>query len=197
MNKRIILNTIGVVFIAWGLIAIIKSISEGIPDKVFWMSWQGLIIIGIACLRRNGFLMSTQLNILAIPTILWSIDLAYALATGQFIFGLSANFFSYSSVVKKIILMEHLIIFPFTIYSLYTIKLERTDMWKISVLQLVLIFFLTIFLTSPETNVNCAFESCLTFTLPNYQIIWFVFMLSSIAITNILIANIIPRKEPV
>ena len=93
MKKEVIIKILGVFLIIFGLLAMIQAISKGEPILIFWICYIGMIIIGIGCLLNKSYLISSQLNIITIPLILWDIDFFSFLMSKSTLFGLADYFF--------------------------------------------------------------------------------------------------------
>ena len=196
-RDALILNIIGIIFLAWGLLAIIYSLATE-PSKVLWFSYSGLVIIGIGILKRNSFIMMTQFNILFLLVALWSLDFFSFLLFKRFPIGVSIPFFTNATLIAKIISMEHIILIPLGSYALYKIKIPKnhSKTLLISIIQVVIVFILSTYLTDPAVNVNCVFETCLPFDFPFPQFIsWSLILIPNVLINYFLIINI-PWLKP-
>ncbi|MBI2449743.1 hypothetical protein HYV49_05605 [Candidatus Pacearchaeota archaeon] len=190
MQKRIILNIIGIIFLAFGIAAIVNVTLRSQYEQVIWFCYIGLVIMGIATLKQNSFWLTSQINILAFPLLFWSFDFIILIATGNSIFGLTDYFLAEDfPLISKIISIQHLFTIPLSIYALYLMKLKRNDAWKISFVQLTALFFVTRIFTSSESNLNCVYRSCFNFTLDFYPIAWFIAGSLMILITNFIIVR--------
>ena len=155
------------------------------------MSYISLILLGIGALKKDGFLIASQIIILGIPYVFWNIDFYYYLINGRTLFGIVDYFFVPGSFIGKLISSQHLFTIPVSLYSLYLIKLKRNDFWKVSFLQVAAVFFVTRLATSPEKNVNCVFKSCTNFNfgLP-YILEWFLVYFAMVLFANLIINRI-------
>ena len=66
-------------------------------------------------------------------------------------------------------------------------------MWKISIMQVGIIFALISLLTTPEKNINCVFNSCISFINVEgklYQGIWLASFSLMILITNYILIKL-------
>lgn len=192
-TKRTILLITAILFIFLGIIAITNQIFNKNIDHIFWLSYTTLILIGIGMLRKDSFLIATQLNIITIPYLVWTIDFLYLLITNNSLWGITNYILLPGPILPKIVTLQHIYNIPFSLLALYLIKLDKKDMWKASLIQITAIFILTFFLTSPGSNINCVFQSCLPFISSGkfYLLTWF--SLSSLAV---LVTNYIYVKLP-
>jgi len=197
-TKNIILKVLGIFFIFYGISAMVYSILRGNPAWVFWLCYIGMILIGIGALTKNSFLIASQLNILTIPLVLWIVDFFLVLITGNGPLGIAQYFFDEMLIVARLISLEHLFLVPLGFFLIYLIGLKRKDSWKISTVQLIIVFTIQHLLKASESNVNCAFENCYSFlpqfiaTIPG----WFVINFAMVFIVVFIINNIfVDRKE--
>src|SRR3989344_4856725 len=137
MNKQITINSIGIIFLIFGIAAIINTIlniDTGIAP-VLWMSYICLIIIGIGVLKKDSSLIASQTAIIGIPYIIWNIDFFYQLMTNSGLLGITDYLFKSSPIIDKIISLQHIFNLPLSLIALHLIKLKRTDFWIISITQ--------------------------------------------------------------
>ena len=192
-NKNFILTILGILFIAFGTLAIINIFINGVIDSIFWICYFSVFIIGIGILIKNGELILSQLNILTIFLLIWIGDFFYILVTGNQGLGVT-NFFKVSGTLSTIISLQHFFVLPLAFFALYLVKYKQKDTWKISIIEMTFIFiFLQIF-GSKITNVNCVFRSCSNL-LQNIDpvthiIYWFIIVFSGILLTNYIINKI-------
>ncbi len=189
MKKDLFLKVIGVLYLIWGVASVMNTIfgNTGLAP-ILWMSYIGMFLLGIGILRRDSFLIASQINILAIPYLLWTIDFFYALINGVTLFNIVDYFFVPGPLIGKIIGLQHLVTIPISLYAIYLIGLKRKDAWKLSFVQLVIVFFATLLLTSPDSNVNCVFETCTNFDFGvYYPLEWFVSYFLMVLITGFLV----------
>jgi len=182
------LKILGIAYLLLGTVALVNGISVNISN-VFWYSYIAMFIIAIGLLRKDSFLLSSQLNILFIPYIIWNIDFFYRIIVSKPLFGLTDYFFIQGPLIGKIVTLQHVFTIPILLYALYRIKVYRKDTWKLSFIIVTLLYILTRIFTSPELNINCVFESCLPFINMGslYPLVWFGALFSIIVITHHLI----------
>jgi hypothetical protein len=140
--KNVFLDVIAFLYIGWGIVAVFNTLYNGGSEYVFYFCYTALIVIGIGIFSRNGSLILSQLNILAIPLLFWSIDFIYSVAIGNgtTLFGIVDYIFAPGAILGRIISMQHLFNLPLTLLALYLIKLDRKDAWKISGLEMIAIY---------------------------------------------------------
>ncbi|MDZ4226695.1 MAG: hypothetical protein U1B79_01140, partial [Candidatus Pacearchaeota archaeon] len=92
MKRDFIFDLFGVYFLLLGTIAFVNFfILYGIIP--LWFSHITLLFIGIGILRRNAEIIAVQLNIIMIPSFLWSIDFFHQLIIGKQLLGITNYFF--------------------------------------------------------------------------------------------------------
>jgi len=194
IKKEISLSILGIFFLGMGLFSISLAIIQGEMDIIFWFCYIGWSIIGYGILTRNSFLIISQLNILTIPTIIWNIDFFYYLFTKKILFGITSYFFSRTDILANLVSIQHIYSLPLAFFSIYLIKTKRKDFFKLSLIQIFIIFILSKLLTQKINNVNCVFKSCMNLGLeikdPIYSLIWFISYIIMIIITNFIIIKI-------
>jgi len=192
-KQRALLLLIGAFFVLIGIIAIINSIQRKNIDQIFWFCYTSILLIGVGILIKNPNLINTQLNILTIPSLFWGIDFIYQLINNQPLWGITNYFFIESNLLFKLVSSQHLFTVPLSLFVLYTMKLDRKDMWKISIVQVGIIFALVFSLTTPGKNINCIFNSCISFINVGgyaYQGIWLASFFLMILITNYMLIKL-------
>jgi hypothetical protein len=184
-NKEGILNGIGIVFLFWGVVAVINSIYLGNYDQIIWFCYIGLVLLGVGILMRNSWLVGIQLAVLGIPLLVWDIDFVYFLFTWEPLFGITDYMFNANrELISNLISLQHIFTLPLGIYALYLIKGGRSDFWKGALVEIVAVY-LSSLLVGKSSNVNCVYESCVNFGigLP-YGVEWFIGFLLMIFIVN-------------
>ena len=196
-KKRLIINLIGFFYLLFGVSAIVNTIYQNNSAPLLWFCYVGMILLGIGALRKDSLLVASQLNILAIPLIVWTIDLIYGLIMGQTLFGVVDYFFLPGPLLGKIISLQHLFTIPLGIYLLFLVKLKRKDAWKLSFVTLIILFFVTRFFTAEFYNINCVYEPCMNFSFGTsiYPIVWFFVSFVGVFLTNSLIVKFLTRSK--
>ncbi len=168
---------IGLIFLIFGVAAISNTLfhlDEGLAP-ILWFSYIGLIVLAIGCFRRNGELIASQLCILTIPYVFWNIDFFTHLFSGASVWGTADYIFLEGDLLGKIISIQHIFNIPLSFLALWLIGLKRRDFWKISFVEMVILFFVSRLFTDYEQNVNCVYHNCATFDLGIwYPLQWFL-----------------------
>ncbi|MEN7982728.1 MAG: hypothetical protein ABFQ65_04755 [Nanoarchaeota archaeon] len=196
-TNKLIVFVLGIYFFSLGILAIINTLISKNYFGILWICYFGLLFVGIGMLMRNSSFILSQLNLLIIPLIFWNIDFFYRLITGNPFFGITDYLFVGQKTLGNFITLQHIYIIPFALYAIYLIKLKRTDAWKISFLEISLIFLLSLLFSPAEKNVNCIFNSCVSFVNVSgiwYHLFWIFLVFIMILITNFLIVFIFKKK---
>ena len=172
----------------------IYGVLRGEPILILWVCYIGMIIIGLGCLLKNRQLILSQLNILTIPLILWDIDFISFLITKQTFFGLTDYFFEETLIIARAISLEHLFLIPLGILAFYLTKDKKSEIknaWKISIVELTLLFIILRIVNISDKNINCAFYSCIPYINPEpYVLWWFVISFLGVFLTNFIYMKI-------
>lgn len=190
------LQIAGTIFIILGIIAYYNGLKHSGITGVLWFSYTALFLIGIGIVRKNPSLIASQVNIILIPYIFWNIDFFYVLITSESLFGITNYFFQQRPLLSQIITLQHLFIIPISFFALYKYKLKDKGFWKISLLEIVVLFFLIRILEASE-NINCVFESCipLQISIIPYPVAWFLFCTTFILLTNYFLSKMFLKKN--
>ena len=191
------LPLVGLLFLIWGVSALILGINDANPSIIFWLCYSSLILIGISILKKDSYLLVSQLNILTLPMILWTIDFVFYLLNGHSIFGIVDYFFQDSPNLAKIISLQHIFTLPLSFYALHKLKVKTNNSWMASFFQMIIIFILGRTYSSVAANVNCVYEPCVNLTLDAqaYYILWFLVSFIVVIGTNQIINKIKAFKE--
>ena len=185
------LKILGIAYLLLGTIALVNGINVNV-SHILWYSYIAMFIIGVGLLRKNSFALSSQLNILFFPYLIWNIDFFYQLIISKPLFGITNYFFIQGPLIGKIVAFQHVFTIPILLYALYKIKVNRKDAWKLSFLIVTLLYIITRTFTPSELNINCTFESCLPLINAGnlYPLVWFGILFFTIALTHYLILKL-------
>ncbi len=197
-TNKLIVFVLGIYFFSLGILAIINTLINKNYFGILWICYFGLLFVGVGMIMRNSSFILSQLNLLTIPLVFWNIDFFYRLITGNSFFGITDYLFVGQKTLGNFITLQHIYIIPFALYAIYLIKLKRTDAWKISFLEIGLVFLIGLLFTPVKENVNCIFNSCISFVNISgilYYFVWFVVFFIMILITNFVIVFIFKKKD--
>ena len=188
INKKIYLKLVGVLFILFSLYSYSVNLYYGRWYELAWMCYFGLFLVGIGMLLENGFLILTQLNILFIVDIFWNIDFWFHAVTGRTLLGIINYYVLERNILFKAISIQHVFFVPFSLVALYYLKLARFDAWKVSLMQVAVVFPITYLFTPMKENVNCVFRECVNIGMGvPYFFKWLACLMIIIIITNLVI----------
>jgi hypothetical protein len=155
---------------------------------LFWGCYIGVFIILVGVILKKPELVLSQIIILLIPDLIWDIDFFYRLITGIPLFGVNNYFFGNSSLVNRILSLQHLFTPILAIGALALMKVKRN--YKILLVSFAEIFalFLLGFLLPAERGINClpTPETCVLFQAPKflpYPLVWFAISFSFIILS--------------
>ncbi len=189
-KNELIPNIVGAIFLAFGIIAIINQILLKDFVAILWFCYVGLIIIGVGFLKKNKFLIKSQLNILLIPLIIWGFDFLYYLIFEVSLLNIVDYFFLPGPILSKIITTQHLFTIPLAVYSLRFIKSKTENAKLFSITQVSILFILSIIFSNPEKNINWVYHTPLNLNLPFYSVVWFIVVFGMIFITDKILKKI-------
>ena len=203
MKNQITLKIIGLVYVIIGLAAIINTVYYGNLSGILWFCYLAIILIGIGTFINNPYIILSQINIIALPSLFWILDFFYFAITKTPLTGITSYFFNPDfPILSKIISLQHLFTFPIALYILYLTKTKKSDKLSsisiiLSFLTITIIFFLTKTLTLAESNINCAYKPCgnLSFNLIPYPLTWFLIFSIMIIITHYTLIKIMTKKH--
>jgi len=189
-RKELTLNIIGWTFFIFGIVAFFNSAYLlGNYSQVLWFCYLALLMMGIGILKRSSYIVMAQIYILFIPVLVWNIDFFYHLFFSQPLWGITDYFFIYNDIsLGKIVSFQHFFSLPLALYSVYLMKRKRFDEWKLSIVEITILFVITKLFTDPIENINCVFRQCvdLYIGLP-YHITWFILYFLVIGIMVIIL----------
>lgn len=196
-SSKKLTNYLGSFFILFGIFSILVAAYLKEYSRILWFCYIGIILVGIGIIKRNSYLIASQINILLFIMFFWVLDFFSILLTGNILTGAAKYFFDPKfPFLSKIISFQHFIVVPISFYILWLLKLKRKDAWKFSFIQLVLIFIATRIFTLPEQNINCVYKSCMNITIPLIPHIttWFISTFLMVIITNFLLIKLFYKK---
>lgn len=175
-----------------GALALFNAFYYKNPSVIFWFCYLSIPLVGIGILTQDASLVKSQLYLLAIPDLFWTIDFIYSLFAGHSLWGFVDYLFEAGVILPKIVTMQHIITLPIIFYSLVLLKNEDKDSWKISIFQLIIVYLLTIIFTLPADNINCAYHLCGHFSINFgifYPTFWFLAYLLMIYLSRKIFIN--------
>ena len=194
MDKRYnaLLIALGIVYILLSALAFYNALKYPGFTGILWFSYTAFVLVGVGLLTRNSYLLGSQLNIIMLPYLFWTVDFFYVLITNQSLFGITDYFFASEPLINQIVSIQHIFIVPIVLFGIYLLKIKRNDFWKLSAAQVVIFFFLSRLFSTSTENINCAFENCLPFLIPIslYPFAWLLAYGIMIALTTLFLTKI-------
>jgi hypothetical protein len=196
-TKEIFLYFITIIISLNLFLLIINYLMKGTPIQLLWVCYIGMTILIIGFLRRNYNLVLSQVIILAIPDLLWFIDLVYHLITGNSFTGFASNIFTMVPY-EKILFMQHLYTVPLAIFVLYLMKPPRkkTPALIFAFAEIAILFIVGISINPGDLiSINClptptSCSSGLTLSGIPYYGFWIAMAVSMITLSYLIIANL-------
>ncbi|MBS3094550.1 hypothetical protein J4474_02695 [Candidatus Pacearchaeota archaeon] len=184
MEKDTTIKILGLLFLLFGIAAIVNTSIQNGPENILWFCYFGLCLIGIGALTKNSSLVKSQLNILTIPLIIWTVDFFSYFFLGHTLFNITSYFFEPFSLISKTIALQHLFTIPLGILLLKKINKKAKLSWMISLIQIIILFLLSRIFTNYEQNLNWAYHTSLDLSIPFYPLFWFASMILVIILTD-------------
>lgn len=184
-KKERILNILGWVFLALGIIAVIWFF--GIRDWRYgvWFCNHAMIIVGLSVLKRNRFWLTAMLNIGLIPVSAWLIDFIGKLFFDVHLFGITRYMFE-GSPWTHLISLQHLFTVPLMLYALYLLGKPHKNAWIGTSVYGAVLWFISYFFITPDYNINCVYSACPGLpALPNYVMLFPIFAIAGFFLTNL------------
>lgn len=176
-----------------GFVSVYNSFRYGSYSGLLWLSNWSIFIIGVGLLFCSSFIIASQVNIILIPHLVWIIDLFYRFIFSKPLWGYTEYLFLSTDNLSNFVSFSHIFMIPIWIYALYKLKIKNKNFWILSAIQVILIYFLTRFITNPIYNQNCVFENCFSLfpTLFNsYEFTWFFAFSLMILVVNYFLLRI-------
>lgn len=139
-----------------------------------WFSNHTFLILGIALLLKNRWLLCTQLCLGAIPELTWSTDYLFRAITGNSLWGFTNYMFTSAGGFNLVHFysLSHLLFVPLTLLGLWMLSGSVVRAYLGSLAHMLVLWPLS-FLFGSDYNLNCVYYDCGIFTwLPAYQLTW-------------------------
>jgi len=180
----------GVIFLIFGISAILDALFIlKNPLMILWLCYISLILLGIGFLTKNKTLVKSQLNLLTVPLLLWTIDFIYFLIAKNSFLGITNYFFQQGHLSSKIITSQHLFTIPLSFYSIRFLPKRTKKPLIISLITIIIVFLASRIEGSIENNLNLVFHFQ-QMNIPYYPLFWFLVVSTTIFLTNFLIRKL-------
>lgn len=185
VQGTLIFTVLGSLYLLLSVLAIFNAFYYGRPHDVFWSCYLGMFLIGVGLLAHERTLVQSQLYILFIPDLIWSLDFMTHLISGTSVFGLVDYFFNPGPISARLVSLQHLTTVPLGVYFFYKWGITRAPVWVLSWFQLLLLYVFIRFLTPASVNVNCAYRLCgAAMSTSLYPLWWIVGTLGMVYVTH-------------
>jgi hypothetical protein len=197
ITKNQILNTIGILIIILSLIRIYTMINYTTPIHIFWLCNHIPLIIGIAILLRNPFVLIAETSLLFIGSLNWSIDFLSKLIFGKYFLGSTSYMFTVVSPDSIPSILSHLSVLPLALLAIFLIKKPEPKAWQLSAVHLFVLIPASLYF-GEFYNLNCLITPCATWlpTFPFYLPIAFAIYIAIFVIpVNIILTKLLKPKK--
>jgi len=183
--------TIGIIFLAFGVTAILNALITRHPSQILWFCYIGLTLLGIGVLIKNETMVAAQINILAIPTLFWVTDFYYQLFTNKPLLGITSYVFEPRAALDTIVTSSHLFVIPVALFALSLLPHRKGYALLFSAIQVLIVAILAKIVSNVEVNANCIFEPCFTtpFPISAYVLWWLLAYGIMITLTHFLLVK--------
>ncbi|MEM4247172.1 MAG: hypothetical protein QXR48_00395 [Candidatus Woesearchaeota archaeon] len=181
-KKERVLNFLGWIFIALGLVSVITHVVFGNWRYAVWFCNHAMIISGLAIMYKNRFWLTAMLNWSLIPVSMWTIDFVSKVLFGIFPFGITQYMFEGPI---QIISLQHLFTVPLMLYAMHLLGRPTKWAWLGTTAHGIILWIISYFFITPDYNVNCAHQACtLLKGLPYYVALWPFIAILMFFVTN-------------
>ncbi|MCR4285098.1 MAG: hypothetical protein NUV97_03595 [archaeon] len=197
ITKKEILNIIGITLIVISLIRIAILILYSSPIHIFWLCNHIPLIIGIAILFRNSFILSAEIALLFFGSLNWSLDFLSKLLFNKYLLGSTYEIFADLSANSIISIISHLSVLPLALIALFLMNKPEPKAWKISIIHMIILVPISLYF-SQSFNINCLARPCVVWMSHSTLYPFFIFfgyLLIFVIPTSIILANLMKKKR--
>jgi len=188
----------------WYLIILVISLAyffmfvEPITSKYYiallWTCYIAIPIIIIGLIKKNPYIILSQVTILALTDLLWIFDFICLILLGHTILGIkSVDIFPSQSFILKLGNLQHLVIVPLSIVALSILKVKRNyKTLLVSLAEVSILFLLTLFFVPSNQGINCVHITCIgiPITFLPYYLTWFLFVFGFVILSYFIITSL-------
>lgn len=178
-RKQDLLELIGFIFLGIYIYILIIFISTNYVEGLLWMCYLGIPLMALGIFLKKPDIILSQIFILLIPDLLWSIDFFYRIFFGNTLLGIDNFFFTTPYLSRKILSLQHSITPLLGLTTLALLKPKKfSKALIISFFEILLVFLVNILFKFKE-EINClpTYKSCMfsdpSFLIP-YPIFWII-----------------------
>ncbi len=148
---------LSLLFLILGLTNLIAILLTAPYFTVFWFCSMTVWLFALGLYFRNNFLISSVVTASFIIELIWVIDMASFLLTGDLAFGV-AQYLLEASLSRLIITFYHLFLLITPILIVFNMSKFHKYSWAGASAFLFLVSIITLLTTS--TNINCVRQTC-------------------------------------
>lgn len=142
------------------------------PWDILWLCYWAALLIGISLLMHKRTLLWSQLLILFIPDVLWTLDAITSLVQGSSLLGITDYFFALPSFSQQLVSLMHPLTVLLGMYAYTRWAKPRATAALIAIIESATAFVLARLFTSAEHNINCAYRFCGNIDVGAYYALW-------------------------
>jgi hypothetical protein len=124
-KREDILEFIGFIFLGIYIYVFFLFISTNYIQFLFRGCYISILIITIGIFRKNSDLLLSQIFLILIPDLLWSIDFFSKLFFGNYLIGIDNSFFNLIPLSRKILSLHHILVPLLSLTALSLIKSSK------------------------------------------------------------------------
>jgi hypothetical protein len=188
-KRNIALNVIGIVLIIFSLIRFYFLYTEGISFHIFWLCNHIPLIMGLAILFRNSFVLTAEFSLGFAGMSIWVLDFFYYQFSG-FSFTGNGEFFSVGFYIITAFVL-HVLTLPLAFWAILLINKQEKKAFIGSMAHFIILIPIIAYFGA-ERNLNCFFKSCLNF-MPTFKL-YPLFLLIAYSLIFILPINYLINK---
>ena len=163
----------GIFFLILQIIITYYLINEGRMTVLIWFCNHSPLLFSLAFFLKNKGMVKGLINFGLLIQIIWVIDFFNVTVTGNSLFGLTNYIFeseNFASFFAPIVVHMFGVIVAF----LFTFKEKPSKKDLVySGVYILIIYFVTLFFTRPELNINCVQKFCAEeLTFKYYNFLW-------------------------
>lgn len=157
--KKIHYRIISIFFLLLGLTVFLFRLNEGAPGAIFWLCPASVFLFAIGLYFMNNFLISSALTSSFALNFVWTADFISFLLTGNPAIGV-VQYLPYATPLEIAITTYHLFILIFPAFVIFKMKKMHKYSWFGASIFLLLLSIVSLIITNPTGNINCAHKTC-------------------------------------
>jgi len=195
-KSKNVFRIIGIIFvIVYSVILIRKLPVYGISSAIWYCDWI-MLFAGVALIFNKRKILSPLLMQSIMVQSPWLIDTFFLSAFGMQTMNLSNYLFNDWPIFDFILALRHFFVIPVLIIFFLGQDFYKGKLFHflVSTVSYIFVMGLTVLVTQPATNTNCAFKACISF-FPNFKslIAYHLFFIILLALVYCLLFYAIPR----